>query len=121
MIKGKARNILHISLIYDLNIDIVEIEYNPASSNQDHEYICLMNKGDTAIDISGWHLTDAVEFMFEPGTVIIAGGTLYVSPDVAAFRQRAAKRYLIIWHRWAEAVQPRGQMGHDDGRNVTRS
>ncbi len=64
------------------------IEFSPASANQDHEYIELINTGDTAIDISGWTLTGGVEYAFQPGTVILSGGTLYVSPDVNAFRAR---------------------------------
>jgi len=65
------------------------VEYNPASANQDEEYIRLINPNAYAVDISGYELTDAVRFTFRPGTVIIAGGDLYVSPDVSAFRGRS--------------------------------
>ena len=41
-----------------------------------------------AVDISGWKLSGGVSFTFEGGTVIPAGGTLYVSPNVVAFRVR---------------------------------
>ena len=71
-----------------LDIEIGQIEYNPASGNQDHEYVEIVNNSETAVDISGWHLTGGVDFSFEQGTVIISGGSLYVSPDVTAFRQR---------------------------------
>ncbi|MGD8501891.1 MAG: lamin tail domain-containing protein, partial [Phycisphaerales bacterium] len=63
-------------------------DYNPASGNQDEEYIQLINPNPYAVDISGWRLTGAVEHEFLPGTVIVAGGSLYVSPNVAAFRSR---------------------------------
>ena len=67
-----------------------EIVFNPISGNQDEEYISLVNPNSTAVDISGWQLTGGVEMTFQPGTVIAAGGTLYVSPNVKAFRARAS-------------------------------
>jgi len=66
-----------------------EIVYNPISGNQDEEYISLVNPASTPVDISGWQLTGGVSITFQPGVVIPAGGTLYVSPDVRSFRQRA--------------------------------
>ena len=69
-------------------IDIGEVMFNPGL-NQDEEYIALTNAHATAVDISGWRLENAVDLTFAPGTVIPAGGTLYVSPNVAAFRARA--------------------------------
>jgi hypothetical protein len=63
-------------------------EYNPPSGNQDEEYIELVNPNAYAVDLSGWQLTGGVEHVFRPGTVLIAGGRLYVSPNVRAFRSR---------------------------------
>lgn len=70
------------------NVDIANVEFNPVSGIQDQEYIQIVNHSATAIDLSGWHLSNAVEFTFKPGTVIITGGSLYVSPSVRAFRER---------------------------------
>ena len=64
------------------------IEYNPASGRQSQEYIELRNTNAYAADISGWKVGGAVEFTFRGGTVIPAGGSLYLSPDVKAFRAR---------------------------------
>ena len=82
-------------------IEVDRIEYNPTSSNQDEEFIKLVNHESTAIDVSGWQIDDAVEFTFAPGTVIPAGGSLFVSPDVTAFRARAksptrAEGHLVV-------------------------
>ena len=71
-------------------INFGSFEYNPASGNQDEEYIQLINPNSYAVDISGWKLTGGAEHTFLPGTVIVAGGSLYVCPNVAAFRARAA-------------------------------
>ena len=70
-------------------INFGSFEYNPASGNQDEEYIHLINPNSFAVDISGWKLTGGVEHTFLPGTVIVAGGSLYVCPNSAAFRARA--------------------------------
>ena len=71
-------------------IDVAEIDYNPLSGNQDEEYVKLENPNGTSVDISGWRLAGGVEHTFEPGTVIPAGGSLYVTPSLIAFRGRAA-------------------------------
>ncbi|MCA9216745.1 MAG: CotH kinase family protein, partial [Planctomycetales bacterium] len=66
-----------------------EIVYNPISGNQDEEYISIINAGNAAIDMSGWMVTGGMEVQFQPGTVLAANSTLYVTPDVNAFRARS--------------------------------
>lgn len=63
---------------------------DPVSGNQAEEYLELINLESTAIDLSNWQLEGDIEFEFDPGTVIAAGGSLFVSPDQRAFRARAA-------------------------------
>jgi len=72
----------------DVSILFGDYDYNPISGNQDEEYIELVNPNTYAVDISGWKLAGGIEHEFAPGTVIISGGRLYVSPNVRAFRQR---------------------------------
>ncbi len=71
-------------------VNIVGVEANPASANQDQEYIQLRNPNAIAVDVSGWSLSGAVHFKFRGGTVIPAGGTLYLAANRKAFRARAA-------------------------------
>ncbi|MEX2188923.1 MAG: CotH kinase family protein [Pirellulales bacterium] len=66
------------------------IDYNPASGNQDEEYIQLVNPNPFAVDISGWKLSGGVDFTFAGGTVIPTGESLYVASDVREFRARAS-------------------------------
>ena len=66
-----------------------EIEYQPASGNQDEEFIEITNSGDAAVDLSNWTLEGGVKHTFQPGTVIAAGQSLYLSPDSATFRNRS--------------------------------
>ena len=66
-----------------------DIDFNPASGVQDEEYIELINPNAIAVDVSNWNVTGGVLHTLRPGTVIPAGGSLYLSPDVNAFRARA--------------------------------
>jgi len=61
----------------------------PESGNENEEFLEIVNPLNTAVDISGWKLTGGVQHTFAPGTVIAAGRSLFVSPDVRAFRARA--------------------------------
>lgn len=71
-------------------LQIGQIDFNPASWNQDEEYIEIINPNAFAADISGWTVEDAVEHTFPGGTVIPAGGSLYLTPNALTFRSRAA-------------------------------
>ena len=63
-------------------------EANPSSGNQDEEFIEITNPNAFSVDISGWSLSGGVDYTFEEGAVIEAGGTLYVSPHIPSFRAR---------------------------------
>jgi hypothetical protein len=69
-------------------INFGTIDANPASGNQDEEYIQLMNPNGIAVDISDWRLTGRIEHKFTGGTVLPPNGSIYVSPNAAAFRAR---------------------------------
>jgi hypothetical protein len=71
------------------SLQIGDVDANPASWNQDEEYIEIINPNAFAADISGWTVEDAVEHTFPGGTVIPAGGSLYLTPNALAFRNRA--------------------------------
>jgi rhamnogalacturonan endolyase len=87
---GNANNagIPHTQLS-SVAINITEADVTPVSGNQDEEYIKLYNPNSVAVDISGWTLTGGIEFTFASGTIIPAGGSLYVSPNVKAFLSRS--------------------------------
>jgi hypothetical protein len=75
---------------------INEIMYNPASGNQDEEYIELHNISSEAITLydyeklAPWKFTDGIEyeFAFEFPVIIPAGGYLIMAKDPAAFTLR---------------------------------
>jgi hypothetical protein len=69
---------------------------SPASGNQDEEYLQLVNPNSVAVDISGWQLAGGVHLTFKKGVVIPASVTLFVSPNVFAFRNRAGRSLTAI-------------------------
>ncbi len=73
----------------DAAVMLGDCDFNPISGNQDEEYLELFNPNIYAVDISGWQLTGGIEHTFLPGTVVAPWGTLYVTPNAWAFRNRA--------------------------------
>ena len=69
-------------------INFGTIEVSPASGIQDEEFIQLLNPNSIAVDISDWRLSGGVEHTFRGGTVLPPNGTIYVTPNTAAFRAR---------------------------------
>ena len=75
-------------------VEFGTIDFNPASGDQDHEYIEIINTNDYAVDLSGWRIEGGVTFTFPPGAVIPAAGVdpergkVFLSPDVMSFRMR---------------------------------
>lgn len=53
-------------------------------------YVQIRNCNATAVDLSGWILAGAIAYIFPGGTVLPAGGVLYVAASVPAFRARVA-------------------------------
>jgi hypothetical protein len=77
------------------------LEYRPASGNPAEEWLMLTNGNTYAVDISAWQLEGGVRFQFKPGTIIPGRATMYVSPDVKAFRSRSlspkgGERRLVV-------------------------
>ena len=56
----------------------------PEYAESDEEWIEFFNKSDQPVDLTGWAITDAVEYAFPPGTVLSPGEYLVVARDAAA-------------------------------------
>lgn len=79
-------------------VSISEIHYNPASVGEtfpdyddraDAEFIEIANWGDALVDIGGWCLSDAIDFCFDPGTILGAGDVLVGARDSQVLNQVA--------------------------------
>ena len=66
------------------------VDANPASGNQEEEFIELINPGATAVDISGWQIQGGVSHTLKPGSVLLPGGSLYLARRASAFRARTS-------------------------------
>lgn len=67
------------------DVVINEIMYNSGAIGTADEYVELLNKGTTPIDISSWKLSKGVDYTFAPGTTLNAGAFLVVAADLAQF------------------------------------
>jgi hypothetical protein len=70
------------------NLSFGRIESTPATGTQAHEFVELLNPLNEAVDVSGWTLDGPLRWTFRPGTVIPAGGSVFVTSDPVAFRSR---------------------------------
>lgn len=95
------------------NLTFGEIESNPASGNQEEEYVQLINPNGFALDLTGWKVSGGIEFEFRPGTVIGPSETMYLSPNVVAFRARASAprggQGLFVQGNYARRISARGE------------
>ena len=71
-------------------VTIGAVDANPASGNQEEEFIELINPGATAVDISGWQIQGGVSHTLKPGSVLLPGGSLYLARRASAFRARTS-------------------------------
>ena len=92
-------------------IDFGVIEVQPASGNKAEQYLQLVNISGSSVDVSGWKLTEAVDYTLPMGTVIPAGWTLYVVADKNAFRLGprgpAAGKACFWWVAGKESCLPK--------------
>ncbi len=79
------------------DVTIEEVDFLPASGDQEEEYFVLKNRENIPVDLSGWTLDGAVRYTFPAGTVIPNGsgseaanhvGLLHVSMNSKSFRSR---------------------------------
>jgi hypothetical protein len=64
---------------------INEIHYDPQSNTAPSEFIELYNAGAQTVDLSGWTLTDAIEFIFPPDTSLDPDEYLVVALQAGYF------------------------------------
>ena len=67
-----------------LTVVINEVHYDPDDKTRPVEFIELYNTGTQALDISGWSISDAVDYVFPPASGIGAGAYLVICQDTHA-------------------------------------
>lgn len=96
---------------------INEIMYRPGTGypeNTGLEFIELHNPGTAAVDLSGWALTDGVDYTFPSGTTLAAGGYLVIAGDVTALK--AATGLSTVYGPWES-----GDKLSNNGETITLS
>ncbi|MEN9676261.1 MAG: hypothetical protein RIS76_2157 [Verrucomicrobiota bacterium] len=63
-----------------------ELYFNPISGNDDDEFIELLNRSATPVNLSGWRLTEGVDYEFPAGTTVAPGGYVVVARNAARVR-----------------------------------
>jgi hypothetical protein len=88
-----------VALCPFLRADVVinEIHHEPLENHDPVEFVELFNSGNAIVDVSGWSLTDAVEYSFPAGTTIEASGYLVVAEDPEALKASYAADALGPW------------------------
>ncbi len=76
---------------------INEIHYDPDVKTELVEFIELHNTGPAAADLSGWSLTDAVDFTFPAGASIPPDGYIVVSQNPTRFNSKFRVASLGPW------------------------
>lgn len=66
-----------------LAVVINELHYNADDNTSFEEFVELHNTAATEVDISGWSFSDGIDYTFEPGQTIPAGGYVVVAQDPA--------------------------------------
>ena len=90
------------------SIVLNEIMYNPLSGDSDDEYIELMNRSISAVDLSHWVFTDGIGYTIPTGTVIAAGDFLVIARD----KERLIANY--------PQLNPTNCIGNYSGRLLNR-
>ncbi len=85
---------LYIAFPQDFStLKVTEIHYKPLGDGTDgsggsYEFIELKNTGTVPLNLTGFSFSDGIDFTFENGTVIKAGGFIVVASNAAKFTER---------------------------------
>lgn len=90
------------------DIMISEIMYHPATKNSDHEFIELFNPSESNVDLSGWRISNGVDFSL-PDISIPANMRLVIAADVDAFNTIYSGVPLVVGG-WAGRLANRGEV-----------
>ena len=77
-----AENVASVTTALVIN----EIMYHPIDNDNRKEYVEIYNVGPIAFDLTGYNLSDGLDYDFPPGTTVAAGGYIVVARDPALIR-----------------------------------
>ena len=74
--------------VVETGIVIHEIMFDPPSNLGSGEFIELFNRSGNTVDLTGWRLTHAVDFVFPATTLLAPGGYLVIAADAERLMQQ---------------------------------
>ncbi len=78
-------------------IVINEIHYNGQDNTVRNSFVEFYNNGDTAVNLTGWRVSGAVDYAFPANTTVAPGGYLVVAEDPATILSYWGKTALGPW------------------------
>ena len=102
------------------SVVINEFHYNPAGNASLEEFIELYNPGDSAVDLSGWTLSDAISFTFPVNTSLPPGGYLVVGEDPPTLLSRYQVTALGPWSGKLSSRGERIDLHNASGTRIDR-
>jgi hypothetical protein len=95
-------------------LSIEQIDFNPSSGNTEEEFFVIKNAGTSAVDISGWKITGAVDYTFRGGTVINEPG---IAQRIPSQWRRGGQDRFVARGAQSEGVSPTHQRA--EGRRIS--
>jgi len=85
----------------DIKNDIIinEVNYRSVQNQEDIEFIELYNNDVAAVDISGWTLSNGIDYTFPNGTSLAAGAYIVVASDIGDYAGRFSSAALGPFQR----------------------
>jgi len=106
---GHTRDAANDPTARQTDIVINEIMYDAPSDHVNAEYIELFNRGDSAIDLSGWSFTSGISFTFPTGTMIGSGEYVVVAADVACMNSSYGGGFTVVGN-WDGRLSDGGEL-----------
>ena len=78
---------LLLPLLISADIVINEVHYDSEPNYRRNSFVELHNSGTNTVDLSGWHFSDGIDFMFDVGVTLAAGEYLVVVENTNTFTE----------------------------------
>ncbi len=79
------------------HVVINEIHYNGSNSTVRNSFVEIYNDTSATVDLGGWRLSGALDYLFSTGTTLASGGYLVVAEDPATILSTWGKTALGPW------------------------
>lgn len=89
--------LLSFASLASADVVINEVHYDPDVKTEPAEFVELYNAGASSVDLSGWHLSGGVSFLFPNGTSLGAGRYLVIAKNPPTILSKFGGNALGPW------------------------